>query len=109
MSNTLWITLIIINVIVIFITGQFINISFWIFLLFEIIFDFIYEFGKKGKGRYSQIIFFVGFILFLITIVLSFIFVGWKIAILIFITYFLIGNNLNNVLINKIFSFLRKH
>ena len=81
---------------------------YWIFLFLETFFDFIFVFGDKGNGEWSPIITCVGFILFIITFIVSFFIAGWKIAVLVFITYFLIGKTLNNLFVNKIFNAMKK-
>lgn len=77
------------------------NYYFWIFLFLETFFDFFMKLGYHGKGEYSSGINAMGLILFLGTVALSF-FSGWKIAILVFVTFFLLGNNLNLLLVGHI-------
>ena len=107
MNNYLWFLFIVIDVFLIVKTGYYQNHHFWIFLFLITFFDFFEEFGNRGKGNYSFIIRFIGFILFLLSIILSFVFAGWKIAILIFVTFFLVGKNLNSLFVNKIFSVIK--
>ncbi len=92
----------------IFKTGAYQEHIFWIFLFSETFFDFFEELGKQGKGEYSDIIRITGFLLFIVSIVLSFFFAGWKIAILIFVTFFLLGKNVNFFIVNRIFTTLKE-